>query len=98
FLAGNDVSAIGCIKALKSLGYEVPQDISVVGFDDIDIAQYFTPPLSTVRNQIARQGILVVDHLVRMIQKKEKGKIQKLPGELVVRGSSHVKMNRNESV
>lgn len=98
FLAGNDVSAIGCIRALKSHGYEVPQDVSVVGFDDIDIAQYFTPPLSTVRNQIARQGILVVDHLVRMIQKKEKGKIQKLPGELVVRGSSHVKMNRNELV
>ena len=98
FLAGNDVSAIGCIRALKSHGYEVPQDVSVVGFDDIDIAQYFTPPLSTVRNQIARQGILVVDHLVRMIQKKEKGKTQKLPGELVVRGSSHVKMSRDDSV
>ena len=92
FLAGNDLSAIGCIRALKSLGYEVPKDISVVGFDDIDIAQYFTPPLSTVRNQIARQGILVVDHLVRMIQKKEQGKVQKLAGELIVRGSSQVKV------
>lgn len=96
FLAGNDVSAIGCIRALKSLGYEVPLDISVVGFDDIDIAQYFTPPLTTVRNQIARQGILVIDHLVRMIQKKEQGKVLKLASELVVRGSSHVKIDRNE--
>ncbi|GAB6928196.1 LacI family DNA-binding transcriptional regulator [Paenibacillus sp. JCM 10914] len=93
-LAGNDLSAIGSIRALKSQGYEVPQDISVVGFDDIDIAQYFTPPLTTVRNQIARQGILVVNHLVRMIQKKEQGKVQKLASELVVRGSSQIKLDR----
>ncbi|QAY66970.1 LacI family DNA-binding transcriptional regulator [Paenibacillus protaetiae] len=95
FLAGNDLSAIGCMRALKSQGYEVPQDISVVGFDDIDIAQYFTPPLTTVRNQIARQGILVVEHLVRMIQKKEQGRIQKLTGELIVRQSSQVRIDRN---
>lgn len=95
FLAGNDVSAIGCIKALNAAGYEVPRDISVVGFDDIDIAQYFTPPLTTVRNQIARQGMLVVNHLVRMIQKKEQGKVEKLAGELVVRGSSTVKLPRD---
>ncbi|MFF2909246.1 LacI family DNA-binding transcriptional regulator [Paenibacillus sp. NPDC057934] len=96
FLAGNDVSAIGCMQALKAHGYDVPNDISVVGFDDIDIAQYFSPPLTTVRNQIARQGILAIDHLVRMIKKKEQGSIQKLHGELVVRGSSQVKLNRRE--
>ncbi|MEK3732608.1 MULTISPECIES: LacI family DNA-binding transcriptional regulator [Paenibacillus] len=94
FLAGNDLSAIGCIRALKSLGYDVPNDISVVGFDDIDIAQYFSPPLTTVRNQIARQGMLVVNHLVRMIQNKEQGKVEKLAGELIVRGSSHIKLSR----
>ncbi|MBW4084277.1 LacI family DNA-binding transcriptional regulator [Paenibacillus sp. S150] len=98
FLAGNDLSAIGCIQALKTHGYEVPLDISVVGFDDIDIAQYYSPPLTTVRNQIARQGILAIDHLVRMIQKKEQGNAQKLKGELVVRGSSHVKFDRNDRV
>ncbi|CAM3180515.1 LacI family DNA-binding transcriptional regulator [Paenibacillus taichungensis] len=96
FLAGNDVSAIGCIHALKSHGFEVPQDVSVVGFDDIDIAQYFSPPLSTVRNQIARQGILAINHLVRMIKKKEHGVSQKLAGELIIRGSSHVKMDRSD--
>lgn len=96
FLAGNDLSAIGCIRALKSHGFDVPADISVVGFDDIDIAQYFTPPLTTVRNQIARQGVLAIDHLVRMIQKKEQGKKQKLAGELIVRGSSQVKIQRND--
>ncbi|MCE3202251.1 LacI family DNA-binding transcriptional regulator [Paenibacillus sonchi] len=98
FLAGNDLSAIGCIQALKAHGYEVPDDISVVGFDDIDIAQYYSPPLTTVRNQIARQGILAIDHLVRMIQKQEQGNAQKLKGELIVRGSSHVKLGRNERI
>lgn len=88
------MSAIGCIQALKSHGYEVPLDVSVMGFDDIDIAQYFSPPLTTVRNQIARQGILAINHLVRMIQKKEQGEMMKLAGELVVRGSSQVKIGR----
>ncbi|MRN53660.1 LacI family DNA-binding transcriptional regulator [Paenibacillus monticola] len=96
FLAGNDLSAIGCIQALKTHGYEVPLDISVMSFDDIDIAPYFTPPLTTVRNQIARQGILAIDHLVRMIQKKEQGVVQKLVGELIVRGSTHLKIDRND--
>lgn len=95
FLAGNDVSAIGCIKALKSEGYQIPEDVSVMGFDDIELAKYFSPPLTTVRNQIARQGILAIDHLVQMIHKKEKGKIQKLPGEIIVRHSSNVKIDRN---
>ncbi|RCX18528.1 LacI family transcriptional regulator [Fontibacillus phaseoli] len=96
FLAGNDLSAIGCIRALKAHGFEVPMDISVVGFDDIDIAQYFAPPLTTVRNQISRQAVLTIGHLVAMIQKKERGRSQKLQGELVVRGSSHVKINKGE--
>lgn len=98
FLAGNDLSAIGCIQALKASGYQVPDDVSVVGFDDIDIAPYYSPPLTTVRNQIARQGILAVEQLVRMIRKKEKGSHQKLPGELIVRASSHVKIDRNDGL
>ncbi|MDO3409448.1 LacI family DNA-binding transcriptional regulator [Saccharibacillus sp. CPCC 101409] len=94
FLAGNDLSAIGCIQALKAHGYEIPTDISVVGFDDIDIAPYFSPPLTTVRNPIARQGILAIDRLVGMIRGEEEGLSQKLPGELIVRGSSHVNIGR----
>lgn len=91
FLAGNDLSAIGCIRGLKSEGYDVPEDITVMGFDDIDIAQYFNPPLTTVRNPIKKQAILVIDHLIQLIQGKEQGKIESLPGEIVVRKSSHIK-------
>jgi len=96
FLAGNDLSAIGCIRALVSEGFSVPEDVSVVGFDDIDIAQYFHPPLTTVRNQIARQGMLVINHLHRMIGKEEQGQIHRLPGELIVRGSTQVKVTRDQ--
>lgn len=91
FLAGNDASAIGCIKALQSEGFRVPQDISVVGFDDIDISQYFHPPLTTVRNPIARQAVEAVDLLIKMIQGDEAGAIQKLEGAMVVRESCTVK-------
>ncbi|MCM3634795.1 MULTISPECIES: LacI family DNA-binding transcriptional regulator [Paenibacillus] len=91
FLAGNDLSAIGCIRALKSEGYDVPKDFSVLGFDDIDIAPYFNPPLTTVRNPIKRQGVMVIEHLIDLIQQKEQGKIEKLPGEMIVRGSTQIK-------
>jgi len=99
FLAGNDLSAIGCIQALKATGYHVPDDISVMGFDDIDIAPYYSPPLTTVRNQIARQGVLAVEQLVGLIQNPKPGTLQKLAGELVVRSSTQVKIARpNETV
>lgn len=87
FLAGNDLSAIGCIKALWSDGYQVPQDVSVMGFDDIDIAEYFSPALTTMRNPIARQGRLAVDTLLDMIEEKSQGTVTKLPASLIVRNS-----------
>jgi len=90
FLAGNDLSAIGCIKALRSDGYMVPQDISVIGFDDIDIAQYFNPPLTTVRNPIARQATESVDMLLGIIEGERQGELQRLEGEIIVRESTRI--------
>lgn len=87
FLAGNDLSAIGCIKLLIIEGYRVPEDVSVMGFDDIDIAQYFSPPLTTVKNPIARQGMEAVDTLIKLIEGKQEGSISRLAGNLVVRNS-----------
>jgi len=89
FLAGNDQSAVGCIKALASEGYRVPEDLSVIGFDDLDISQYFTPALTTVRNPMARQGLLAVDMLLGLIR-GEAGEVKKLGGELIVRNSCEV--------
>ncbi len=53
FIGGNDLSAIGCMKALIDMGYHVPEDISVIGFDDISIASYFNPKLSTFKTPSA---------------------------------------------
>lgn len=91
FLAGNDLSAIGCIEALESEGLRVPEDISVMGFDDIQIAQYHDPSLSTVRNSIARQGVLSVQHVIDMIEGKETGRIWKLPGKIIGRDSTVIR-------
>lgn len=88
FIAGNDNSAIGCVKALSDLGYRVPEDISVAGFDDIKISQYFTPKLSTFRNPIGLQGITASKMLVDMIEKQSEGRLEMLQGKLIPRDST----------
>ncbi|MCG8348831.1 MAG: substrate-binding domain-containing protein, partial [Chloroflexales bacterium] len=61
---GNDLAAIGAIKALAEHNRRVPEDVSVVGFDDIDIAQHLTPALSTVRLHKEAMGRLAVQRLL----------------------------------
>ena len=59
--AANDQMALGVIRALHELGLRIPDDLSVVGFDDIPEAAYFTPPLTTVRqdfNEVGRRALL----------------------------------------
>jgi LacI family purine nucleotide synthesis repressor len=89
FIGGNDLSAIGCMKALHSLGYRIPEDISVVGFDDIEIAEYFKPSLSTIRNPIDSQGTTAVRLMMNLIDGKE-GKAEILDGRLIPRNSSGI--------
>lgn len=89
-VCGNDLSAIGTIKALKILGYRVPEDISVVGFDDIEIAQYFTPSLTTVRNPIEKQGRCAVEAMVNMLEENKPGDCRILKGTLIPRNSSGI--------
>lgn len=89
FLAGNDLSAIGCIKALQTEGYRVPEDVSIIGFDDIDISQYHG--LTTVQNPIKRQGMLSIETLVNMIKGEEEGSLKRLEGSLIIRDSCTIK-------
>lgn len=93
FIAGNDLSAVGCMKALHDIGYRVPEDVSVVGFDDIEIAQYFTPTLTTIRNPIHRQGIVAVNLMMKMINDGHKGISEQLHGKLIPRNSSGICSN-----
>lgn len=86
FFACNDLSAIGAIRALREHGYSVPGDLSVIGIDDIEIAKYVDPKLSTIKNQIAEQGALSVSKVFDMLS-GENGDIKKLPGRLIIRDS-----------
>ncbi len=65
--AFNDVSAIGAIRALREAGLQVPRDISVVGFDDVQSAAFQNPALTTVRQPLHTMGLLAAQQIVRSI-------------------------------
>ncbi|PMQ02061.1 MAG: hypothetical protein CBR30_03480 [Dictyoglomus sp. NZ13-RE01] len=85
----NDNSAIGAIRALKERGLKVPEDVSVVGNDDIDMASLIDPPLTTVRVFRESLGRVAVDHLHKKIYEPY-GPVLKIviPEELVIRKST----------
>ncbi len=89
FFADNDVIALGAIKALKLKGLRIPQDISVVGFDDLPFGTMMEPPLTTMRILKKRMGQLAVERLAAKIDVPA-GEILKILIEpkLVVREST----------
>lgn len=89
-LAMSDAMAIGAMHALRELGLDVPGDVSVVGFDDIDLASHVEPPLTTVRQPIRRKGEQAVRLLLAVVAEKGRATADHrlLETRLVVRGSS----------
>jgi len=85
-VTGSDLIALGVIRALKEQGVAVPQDIAVVGFDDISIAQFTSPPLTTVRQDTNLAGKLLVDSLVSLIG-GEAITASVMPAQVVIRES-----------
>jgi len=85
--AGDDESATGVITALHQAGKRVPEDIAVVGFDDVHMADYLMPPLTTVRAPIEQTGREAVRQLVRLIRTGHAEPLVLLPTELVIRRS-----------
>jgi DNA-binding LacI/PurR family transcriptional regulator len=65
--AFNDVSAIGAIRAIREAGLRVPQDVSIVGFDDVQSAAFQNPALTTVRQPLKTMGILAAETILRQI-------------------------------
>ena len=65
--AFNDISAIGAIRALREAGLRVPEDVSVVGFDDIQSAAFQNPALTTVRQPLREMGMIAAETLLRRI-------------------------------
>lgn len=84
--AVSDVIAIAAIKALNAAGLRVPDDVAVVGFDDITIAAYVNPPLTSVRQDLARGAKVMIDLLFRRME-GENTPSATMPAELVIRKS-----------
>ncbi|XYI00296.1 substrate-binding domain-containing protein [Sorangium sp. So ce1128] len=87
-VAGNDEMAIGAIHAIQARGYRVPEDIAVVGFDDISIAQHCDPPLTTMRQNPELLGKMAVERLIEQLDGLPPPQpVTRVPAELVVRRS-----------
>jgi LacI family transcriptional regulator len=86
--AANDSMAIGALCALQEAGLRVPADIAVVGFDDIPIARFVSPPLTTVNVSISELGRRAFDLLLEAVENPSaSGRIEAVPTRLVVRES-----------
>jgi len=87
--AANDMMAIGCLFALAEASVLVPNEIALAGFDDVALARFVTPPLTTVRVRIAELGELALERLVTAISAEgaDLPSAQTLRTELVVRAS-----------
>ncbi len=89
FFCGNDLIALGVYEAIREMGLSIPDDISIVGYDDQEIASYIQPPLSTIRLPYYRMGNQAVLQLIKMISNPAIAKPfqKKLLGRVVQRDS-----------
>jgi DNA-binding LacI/PurR family transcriptional regulator len=100
--AQNDQMAVGILRAARDAGLSLPDDLSVIGVDDIPLAAFFAPPLTTVRQDFAAIGRRAAQLLIRAIEQPTAAREHLLlPGEMLVRRStatpsqpvSHIKLN-----
>jgi LacI family transcriptional regulator len=92
-IAFDDVTAFGAIRALAKAGLRVPENCSVVGFDDVAASSLYTPPLTTVRQPMEAMGAaaasIVVDGIKTVLEKREASAVhRKMAPELAVREST----------
>ena len=87
--AANDMMAAGCLSALREAGLRVPEDVALGGFDDIPMARYIAPALTTIRVPIASLGAAALDTLFKAIEspQSQATHTEVMPVELVVRRS-----------
>ena len=79
--AMSDVMAIGAIRALRDLGYRIPEDISVIGFDGTDLAEFYNPKLATIRQQYKTLAVRSVEILFGQIELKKEPVYEVVPFE-----------------
>jgi LacI family transcriptional regulator len=87
-VCANDQMAVGVIHVLAANGLHVPDDVAVVGFDDVPLARHLSPPLTTVRQPTRQLGVVAVESLVALLEGIAPTRRDiVLPTELIVRGS-----------
>ena len=86
--AGNDQMALGLLHGLHSRGIRVPEDLSVIGFDDIPEAKHFIPPLTTVRQDFHKLGARAVRALIQKLEGQSEVRTSMLAPELIIREST----------
>jgi DNA-binding LacI/PurR family transcriptional regulator len=89
-LVFSDVLAFGVIRSLQDQGIRVPEDISVIGYDDIDFARHFTPSLSTIRQDVDKIGEIAAIELLQSIEnpKAKETRVIQIPVSLIERDST----------
>jgi LacI family transcriptional regulator len=90
-MASNDLSAIGAMRTIVQSGLRIPDDISIIGFDDIDFCQITQPPLTTI--QISRRNLAekAFDALASIMKGKSKrGRHYAVDTRLIIRGSTGI--------
>jgi DNA-binding LacI/PurR family transcriptional regulator len=84
----NDMTALGAMRAIRMHGLRIPEDISVVGFDDLFVASYTEPPLTTIHQPMRRMGQLAMESLVKLMAGEASVPQIRVPAEMVVREST----------
>lgn len=87
YFSYNDLTALGFIKRIQELGYRVPEDVAVVGFDDIDQADYANVPLTTIHQPVEKIGAAAIDTLINRIEGRPTEHRTIFPPTLVIRES-----------
>ncbi len=84
---GDDDAAVGVLRALHQYGFRIPDDVSVVGFDDLDFASFLNPPLTTVKAPTESVGRIATERLFGLLENRTTDGSMVLPTEIVIRHS-----------
>ena len=91
----NDMSALGALRAIRAKGWRVPEDISVVGFDDLFIASYTHPALTTISQPMRQMGSTAMEILLKLFNGANSKTNIKVQGQLIVRESTATPRSAN---
>ncbi len=86
-ISGSDTTALGIMRAVHDEGGKLPEDLSVVGFDDLRLSRYVIPSLTTIRQHIEKKGTLAAEKLVRVMEGQEE-QPEMVDVELIIREST----------